>query len=263
MKLLIAGITLLITTELFATIVPPNNLYIPVDLKGSYTTELEFNKVIDTVANLYTDSKIQVYKFWEDGTVNAYAEDIMGIKSVNFFGGFARLPEMTEDAFALVVCHEYGHHLGGAPRKNGNYSSWASAEGQADYFAVTKCLKRYFELMPLGQAIEELEQCENADDRQLCSRIAITGERLAQIFHMVEGNPNEGPSLMTPSQHMVEKTNKDQYPSNQCRTDTYLAAALCTVSTTSKTHPFFAEIGQCHSKNGDTEGLRPRCWFAP
>jgi Zn-dependent protease with chaperone function len=53
------------------------------------------------------------------------------------FGGLARDPLVTKDGFSAVICHEIGHHIAGAPRKG---FSWASNEGQADYFATTKCL---------------------------------------------------------------------------------------------------------------------------
>ena len=54
------------------------------------------------------------------------------------FGGLARHKLVTPDGFALVACHEMGHHLGGAPRRGG----WASNEGQSDYYATTKCARR-------------------------------------------------------------------------------------------------------------------------
>ena len=33
------------------------------------------------------------------------------------FGGLAGHETITTDAFALVACHELGHHIGGAQRK--------------------------------------------------------------------------------------------------------------------------------------------------
>jgi hypothetical protein len=57
------------------------------------------------------------------------------------YGGLARHGEITPDGFALVLCHEIGHHLGGVPRYSGA-NGWASNEGQSDYFAATKCLRR-------------------------------------------------------------------------------------------------------------------------
>ena len=51
--------------------------------------------------------------------------------------GMARRPEMTEDAFMIIVCHEIGHHLAGMPQ----YDEWAAIEGQADFFATHACAK--------------------------------------------------------------------------------------------------------------------------
>lgn len=39
-----------------------------------------------------------------------------------------------------MLCHELGHHLGGAPFKPD--ISWMSTEGQADYFSGSTCLKK-------------------------------------------------------------------------------------------------------------------------
>jgi len=105
-------------------IVENNSLYIPVGLKAlSGISEAQFNKVIDRVDSLFK-SKIQSLgaqlvfnRNWNDGTVNAYAQRDQSnpnVWNVAMFGGLARHPQMTEDGFAVVVCHELGHHLGGA-----------------------------------------------------------------------------------------------------------------------------------------------------
>jgi len=75
-------------------------------------------------------NELVIDKHWEDGTVNAYASENGNNDVISMFGGLARHPAITPDAFYLVACHEIGHHLGGAPKK-GN-TQWASNEGQAD-----------------------------------------------------------------------------------------------------------------------------------
>ena len=44
---------------------------------------------------------------------------------------------MTPDGFALVLCHELGHHLAGNPR----VQAWAANEGQSDYFSTQSCAR--------------------------------------------------------------------------------------------------------------------------
>ena len=55
----------------------------------------------------------------EEGSFNKWV--------VAMFGGLARRPEVTKDAFQFVVCHEVGHHLAGWPFAY----DWASNEGQS------------------------------------------------------------------------------------------------------------------------------------
>ena len=47
-----------------------------------------------------------------------------------------------------MICHEVGHHLGGAPFMPKYYEDYylfrGSSEGQADYYATSNCLKKWF-----------------------------------------------------------------------------------------------------------------------
>ena len=47
-----------------------------------------------------------------------------------------------------MICHEVGHHLGGAPFMPKYYEDYylfrGSSEGQADYYAANTCLKKWF-----------------------------------------------------------------------------------------------------------------------
>ena len=124
-----------------------NNLWIPAGMgRDNGMTEERFNAIIDRAEEIYAPiisdegATLQVVRKWSDGTVNAYAQQTGSTWKVTMFGGLARHDFVTDDAFALVVCHELGHHLGGAPKKKQIFwSSWASNEGQSDYFANSKC----------------------------------------------------------------------------------------------------------------------------
>lgn len=147
--------TLLLTQPAFTCtedgsqgIVPENDLNISVHAKRTGgISEETFNSVIDEAEELYTSiisgmgGTLEIERNWEDGTVNAYAQRLGSTWKVSMFGGLARHETITRDGFALVVCHEIGHHIGGAPKKVSYWSNpWASNEGQADYFATLKCL---------------------------------------------------------------------------------------------------------------------------
>ena len=86
-------------------------------------TQETFNAVIDSVETIYAPivaeygGRLKVERKWDDGTANAYAQRSGSTYKVSMFGGLARHETITPDGFALVVCHEIGHHIGGAPKK--------------------------------------------------------------------------------------------------------------------------------------------------
>jgi hypothetical protein len=256
---------------------PKNDLNIPADAKGINTiTEEQFNSVIDQVEAIYSPivseygGKLNVMRKWTDGTVNAYAEQTGDIWSVSMFGGLARHKTITADGFALVVCHEIGHHIGGVPRYGGD--DWASNEGQSDYFATTKCLRRVWQSEDNRTIVKNLnvpkhlkESCEknweSESDRDICIRGGMAGDSVARLFAALSYSSKPA-QFHTPDPKQVAVTN-DNHPATQCRLDTYFQGALCEVS-------FNEEIGQqdevsgvCHGSNGQSIGLRPRCWFKP
>ena len=105
--------------------VPENNMKISVNAKRfGGLTEAQFNNAIERVEVLYAPivaqlgGKLVIDRAWDDATVNAYAQRSGSNWMVNMFGGLARHEAITEDGMSLVVCHEIGHHIGGAP-KNG------------------------------------------------------------------------------------------------------------------------------------------------
>ena len=256
---------------------PKNNFNIPVDTKNlTGITEAQFNSVIDQVTEIYAPivseygGKLEVVRKWTDGTVNAYAEQVGDVWKVSMFGGLARHKTITADGFALVVCHELGHHIGGAPRYAGD--DWASNEGQSDYFATTKCLRRVWQSEDNAAAVRGMNipealtaACNKAwptpADRDICIRGGMAGDSVAKLFAALSWSM-KAPKFDTPDPKQVTSTN-DAHPATQCRLDTYFQGALCEKS-------FNEEIGQedevsgaCHGSTGHTVGLRPRCWFKP
>lgn len=256
---------------------PKNNLFIPVDAKGINTiTETQFNAVIDQVEALYSPifseygGKLEVVRKWTDGTVNAYAEQEGDIWKVSMFGGLARHKTITADGFALVVCHELGHHIGGAPRYAGE--DWASNEGQSDYFATTKCLRRVWQSEDNAAAVSGMEipkalsdactaSWSEKVDREICIRGGMAGDSVAKLFAALSWQMKPA-KFDTPDPKQVSSTS-DSHPATQCRLDTYFQGALCEKSFNEEIGQTDEVTGSCHGSSGQSIGLRPRCWFKP
>jgi len=260
-------------------ILPENNLWISANTKSvTNLDEAKFNEVIDSVEAVYAPiissmgGKLNVERNWDDGTVNAYAHRRGGKWNVAMFGGLARHATITPDGFALVVCHEVGHHIGGAPKKASWMSSWASNEGQADYFSTLKCLRKVFKNDNNKEIVANLNvpkavtntceaQFNNAEDQAICARGAMAGFSTASLFQALR-NQTEAPKFDTPDSKVVSKTD-DAHPATQCRLDTYFAGAACDLLDSQDVDQKDEEAGTCYRKNGDTTGVRPLCWFAP
>jgi hypothetical protein len=259
---------------------PDNNLKISVDAKRfGGLSEQEFNDVITKVESIYAPivaqqgGTLKVSRGWTDATVNAYAQRAGKEWRVAMFGGLARHETITADGFALVVCHEIGHHIGGAPKKVGYYSnSWASNEGQSDYFANLKCLRRAFlnddnkaiiSKMEIPMALSEA--CSKAfaseEDRAICIRGGMAGDSVARLFAALR-NQSTPAKFDTPDRTVVSVTN-DNHPATQCRMDTYFQGSLCDVSINEDVEQDSEVSGTCHGSLGHDSGLRPRCWFKP
>ena len=246
----------------------------PVGLKSmSGISQYDFNKISENVQKQMSSEvkkilgkELIIEKLWEDSTVDAYAtRDDVNNAVIVVHGGLARHPQMTKDAFLLILCHEVGHHLGGAPkipRGNSGLRSWSSAEGQADYFATTKCLPHFLktdnEYKDLESEIDPtlfktaLSKCRDNN----CARIALVGLQASYVFaSMVAGTPE--PKLNLNDSTKVSKT-LFNHPSPQCRLDTFLAGANCDSSQDVPFDSADPKIGACMKESGE----RPACWFS-
>ncbi len=124
-------------------------------------------------------------------------------------GGTTRLKDFSLDAYAAVVCHEFGHLLGGKPFQTIPGAQWASAEGQADYFAASRCLPKYFASLGLSS-------------QDIPLRIEKAGYDMIQSFMEIEQNSNEKPIRYLKNAKAVGRTLINQYPSLACRYETFL-----------------------------------------
>lgn len=270
------------------TCFPRNDLYIPENIKSVTMSEAEFNKAIDDIEDIYKPifkdeygAKLKVFRKWEDATVNAYAKQSGKTWEVHMFGGLARHSTITMDGFRAVVCHEVGHHIGGAPKIKSwlGTNSWASNEGQADYFATSKCLKKYFEVdheetIKIYEAAEKSNDanrkyskklCDDANNSVLeaaiCFRGAMAGQSLAELFRVLRRLP-EALRFDKPDSAVVSTT-YHRHPKPQCRMDTYFQGALCDQDPHLFPDQSDAAIAFCNRKDGYKLGIRPLCWLKP
>jgi hypothetical protein len=258
---------------------PENDMFIPVGAKtAGGLTEAQFNDVIDRLETIYTPiisnmgGNLKINRLWSNGTVNASATRF-GAWTVNMYGGLARHQTITKDGFALVLCHEIGYHIGGAPKITSFpwINRWASNEGQSDYFATLKCLRQLFLNDDNAAVISSMNvpgvlsnACYKAHgdkrDAEICIRGAMAGASVSNLFASMRSQP-EG-RFDTPDTTVVSKTD-NSHPAFQCRLDTYLQGALCEKSLNEDVSQKEEVQGTCHGKTGHKSGLRPLCWFKP
>lgn len=263
---------------------PENDLSFPVSDDKSSAAPQEFQvrrvlerfeKAVQPMVSQYLKKTLKIELDWENPRVNASAtRDEKNNPVIILYGGMARHPELSPDGLLGILCHELGHHLGGAPKKKRGMSekrSWASAEGQADYFAANKCLPLIFnhptETVNLD-ALSDKKQVDNAETRcgndPVCARIALSGLSMAKVFASLK-TFYEKPSLDLSDQTQVHKTNFG-HPYPQCRLDTVVAGALCSVPPSQPFDGLDPYIGACYREKDELSkvaGERPRCWFHP
>lgn len=229
-----------------------------------------FYQIIDEVTGLYheelhaREGTFFIEKDWESQEINAEALSIYSREGqswgLHFHGGLARHELMSEASFALIVCHEIGHFLGGRPYKRGfrGEVSWSTAEGQADTFAAGKCFKRYLkDLRPnLQQAdlpsnfsgqVQRL--CQGASSPQSCEFTHKAAFQMASFFRQrrIDQDFPTGPELSFNFQDLPQvNATLSSHPTPLCRIATISAATLCEKDD--------LDAGYCQ---------RPRCWYHP
>lgn len=263
--------------------IPENNVFnpAPADDKDNSkdkmsVTESDFNQMIKIFYRLYASAvktragvPLEIRADWGNSTVNAYATREVDSWVIHLYGGMARAEGMTKDSLALIICHELGHHLGGAPRTF-LYDRWPSAEGQADYWASSKCLKKYYaylaaEAIASHEAIPEkvVASCastyKNPEEVTVCLKTMLATMDFSNFVNNLP-DTRYATSILARDNREVKGTNTNDYPRPQCRIDTLFQGALCTISADTITSDDDAKVGHC---NDTTVGTRPRCWYRP
>lgn len=163
---------------------------------------------------------------------NAQAIQFFGSKAILINGGFLQMENITTDDFGLIICHELGHHYGGAPYfppSEGN-SIWASGEGVADFWATRTCFPKVIDRLPAVDVQRDDETAHfcisNAIQIPLntCWR-TIQSSLFISRLHSAFNHEKTVPQLSTPEIRQVDTTNVS-YPSPQCRLDTFITGVM-------------------------------------
>lgn len=258
-------------------------------------TEEEFNISVDHFGDFFSDyarihdSRLILEKYWKDPLINLYAENFNTIWYIHIYGGYARLPNLTNDALFLSLCHEFGHHIAGFPYK----SAWSTVEGQADYFASQACLtelwknetevnRLYANQVDVNSKQRCIKAYENADQQNLCFRKATAALNLSQIFAKLLNTPDIDPTF---TNFIPVTATKTEHVDSQCRFETFIRGALCSKPYNWKvipgkipgsvvpipteptgTNALWAEKESAKSVctagvAAEADGARPNCWY--
>lgn len=199
---------------------------------GEGLSEEQLNQLLGIFQKSYPDIEFQAS--WYNDTVNAQAMRFDEAKLIVIYGGLVREPTTTPDSLALMICHEVGHHKGGAPyfTDGDGKNTWASAEGAADYYSIRGCFTRIASMMktPAARLSERdealLEQtCANSTKPTVCRRALQSGALMAKLQWIVFPNNQPAPALDAEDTNLPAATLLG-YPSPQCRLDTFRASAL-------------------------------------
>jgi hypothetical protein len=279
---------------------PANKLKFPVRFNdvGYNITAFQFRRILEVIQNTYEPlfrqrglEPLRIFPLWENADVDAYAIPLLPrrdpniapelpqvqapVRAIAMFGGLARHPLMTAEGLLMVACHEVGHHLGGAPvyTESGN-STWASSEGQADYFAASKCMRKVLSQVGNNEEwaqktpvdFEVRKRCiasfpQSFKQAAICMRTAMAGLTLGKV--LASANLSENPRLLsfrTPDRRISPVTIEGYPETVQCRVDTYFAGSVCRVSE-SIPNSNDPRRGTCHLGSFTKQGARPPCWY--
>lgn len=213
-----------------------------------------------------------INKNWSEKWASAYSFKKDKTIHIEMTGALARHHEMTPLGFTLIGCHELGHYIGGVPHKTHDERS---VEGQADYFATSKCLRIFLKSLYVQEAelldLDELNPIEEVinrckrnflilADQEICKLSSMAAMSFINVIADIKGE--ESSQFTTPSSHAVPST-LISHPETQCRLDTFFQGAICHIHESISLDNEDPNVGTCNRVNGDQEGLRPLCWYKP
>ncbi|GEM_PF-1126758 len=158
---------------------------------------------------------------------------------ITITGGMLKLDGFDADSAALVLCHELGHGIGGAPFKDPSALDSSdfpsSTEGQSDYYAARVCLPKIWDQLPLTEKVElpvALKKCGSrfeieSKEYHHCLRTFAAMRGFINL-RLISKSDTQTISFESFDPTVVKEINLDSrfYPTPQCRLDTLIAGAL-------------------------------------
>lgn len=230
-----------------ASFLPENNYHKITYLQAGEVTKEDFDVILQAVDEIYSPivsrfgGNLVVKGDYNSKTVNAYADRQGKNWSVSFFGGLAKHPQMKFEGFALVACHELGHHLAGAVLYPD--SPWdASVEGMSDYFSTASCARKLFDpSSPLYAYSEERiwkrrnpqpdddtnqsDICTSLDANPTVCKMSLDGGlSLGRVLASLGGE--KLPTYDAMDRSKIKKT-QYSHPKAACRLAAYYGGTVC------------------------------------
>jgi hypothetical protein len=184
--------------------------------------------------------ELEVQVDWANPYFTAHARYQGNKAQVVLWGGFLRAPGMQDEVLVTALCHELGHLIGGAPLQTIDQLENFSTEGQADFFATSRCAADFLAQYPDYSHEISDEVTTYCQENLDCAR-ALSGGVKTIRFMEKWGYVDYFPAQLFTPEKATDKFIPNTYPSQQCRLDTFAAGARCLIP-------------------GAT-CARPRCWW--
>lgn len=198
---------------------------------------LQLNKDAFTDVGLTVSSEI--VKNQKSIAVSKWVK-IKKIGLISFSEKLLEMDPVDEDVFALILCHEMGHFLGGRPyvkvpqspivtvRVRNPFEN-LSVEGQADFYSTNICIKGYMNET-------------GATEATIMAAVSNLMQVYLQVLQQELRTKVSLPKLETESQFVTDRILDlpHEYPSLQCRLDTLVAGL----------------------KQSQVSLDRPKCWYS-
>lgn len=215
-------------------------LFISVSLvisqKAQALTLREYSLVEQKIRSYYQSfekrKELKINAFWNNNVPNAYTKNDENKIDIYILGGFLKSRLMTKNVLALVLCHELGHHMGGYPfgliqRRGSNDDRPEhdlSNEGQADFWAANNCMWEVLDDKKEHFYINQkcLERFRTEEQRSLCQQIINAGKSYVNLVKNILNLNYE----TTVTANATRNLYVGEYPSLDCRRETYRAGAL-------------------------------------
>ncbi|PIK16139.1 hypothetical protein [Halobacteriovorax sp. JY17] len=195
--------------------------------------EVEFQQIPKNVLEVMTSEisdsglSISLNLNWESNTTNAGANRSDNTGVINLYGGYARLNVVTKESFALTICHELGHLISKGYKVMPTLKY--AAESEADYFATSICLRKYFQKFPTNRIATDWQRdkCKETSPStlSLCTDLLIASRDTLKVDQ--ELTPREKWEDYTKlDTTQTERTLFNDYSKVSCRYTSYVHGAL-------------------------------------